>query len=103
MFNFIFVFQGTTAYVPQEAWIQNMNLRDNILFESPYVETKYEAIISACCLQEDIRVLVGGDQTEIGERVSWFGLPDSQFMFCVKFKFERLMQCEVDCGKAERW
>ena len=70
MFNFIFVFQGTTAYVPQEAWIQNMNLRDNILFESPYVETKYEAIISACCLQEDIRVLVGGDQTEIGERVS---------------------------------
>ena len=58
------------AYVPQQAWIQNATLRDNILFESTLDNVKYERIIKACALLPDIEILPGGDLTEIGEKVS---------------------------------
>ncbi|CAF1155208.1 unnamed protein product, partial [Brachionus calyciflorus] len=32
---------GRTAYVPQQAWIQNETVRNNILFGSPYDESFY--------------------------------------------------------------
>lgn len=57
------------AYVPQQAWIQNATLRDNILFGKPYVEQKYRCVLEACALTPDLEVLPGGDQTEIGEKV----------------------------------
>ena len=50
-----------------------MSLRYNILFERPYIESKYQKILTACRLQEDLRILVGGDQIEIGERVRFNG------------------------------
>ena len=31
---------GKTAYVPQQAWIQNNTLKNNILFGSEYDEAK---------------------------------------------------------------
>lgn len=46
-----------------------MTLRDNILFNKPYIEHRYKAVIDACALQPDIKILPGGDMTEIGERV----------------------------------
>ena len=58
------------AYVPQLAWIQNATLRDNILFETPLDNVKYERIIKACALLPDLEILPGGDLTEIGEKVS---------------------------------
>ena len=58
------------AYIPQQAWIQNATLRDNILFKSPLDNVKYERIIKACALLPDVEVLPGGDLTEIGEKVS---------------------------------
>uniref|UniRef100_A0AAY4DYG6 ATP-binding cassette, sub-family C (CFTR/MRP), member 3 n=1 Tax=Denticeps clupeoides TaxID=299321 RepID=A0AAY4DYG6_9TELE len=60
--------KGSVAYVPQQAWIQNATLRDNILFGKPYVEQKYCSILEACALTPDLEVLPGGDQTEIGEK-----------------------------------
>ncbi|KAK3559875.1 hypothetical protein QTP86_026191, partial [Hemibagrus guttatus] len=60
--------KGSVAYVPQQAWIQNATLRDNILFGRPYVEDKYRRVLDACALTPDLDVLPGGDQTEIGER-----------------------------------
>lgn len=62
--------QGSVAYVPQQAWIQNATLRDNILFESPLNNVKYERIIKACALLQDVDILPGRDLTEIGEKVS---------------------------------
>ena len=62
--------QGSVAYVPQQAWIQNVTLRDNILFETTLDNVKYERIIKACALLPDIEILPGGDLTEIGESVS---------------------------------
>ncbi|XP_076154345.1 ATP-binding cassette sub-family C member 3 isoform X1 [Alosa pseudoharengus] len=60
--------KGSVAYVPQQAWIQNATLRDNILFGRPYVEQKYRCVLEACALVTDLEVLPGGDQTEIGEK-----------------------------------
>ncbi|XP_035389253.1 canalicular multispecific organic anion transporter 2 isoform X2 [Electrophorus electricus] len=60
--------RGSVAYVPQQAWIQNATLRDNILFGKPYVEQKYRCVLNACALTPDLDVLPGGDQTEIGEK-----------------------------------
>ncbi|XP_055360301.1 ATP-binding cassette sub-family C member 3 isoform X4 [Betta splendens] len=60
--------QGSVAYVPQQAWIQNATLRDNILFGKPYNEKKYRCVLEACALTPDLEVLPGGDMTEIGEK-----------------------------------
>uniref|UniRef100_A0A8D2LCP5 ATP binding cassette subfamily C member 3 n=1 Tax=Varanus komodoensis TaxID=61221 RepID=A0A8D2LCP5_VARKO len=60
--------KGSVAYVPQIAWIQNATLKDNILFGQPYTEKKYQTVIEACALKQDLEMLPGGDQTEIGEK-----------------------------------
>ncbi|NXY69746.1 MRP2 protein, partial [Glareola pratincola] len=60
--------QGSLAYVPQQAWIQNATLKDNILFGSELDETRYQQVIKACALLPDLELLPAGDQTEIGEK-----------------------------------
>ncbi|XP_009877002.1 PREDICTED: canalicular multispecific organic anion transporter 1 [Apaloderma vittatum] len=60
--------QGSLAYVPQQAWIQNATLKDNILFGSELDEAKYQQVIKACALLPDLELLPAGDQTEIGEK-----------------------------------
>ncbi|XP_045495077.1 multidrug resistance-associated protein 1 isoform X2 [Colias croceus] len=59
---------GTSAYVSQQAWIQNATLQDNILFGKPLDKSKYNNVINMCALKPDFDVLPGGDQTEIGEK-----------------------------------
>ncbi|KAK3802039.1 hypothetical protein RRG08_064632 [Elysia crispata] len=59
---------GQVAYVPQQAWVQNMTLQNNILFEKPFDESFYKKVIGACALEADIELLPGGEQTEIGEK-----------------------------------
>ncbi|XP_034237463.1 multidrug resistance-associated protein 1-like [Thrips palmi] len=59
---------GSVAYVPQQAWIQNAKLRDNILFCKDYDARHYNKVIEACALKSDLAMLPGGDQTEIGEK-----------------------------------
>ncbi|XP_054885537.1 canalicular multispecific organic anion transporter 1 [Poeciliopsis prolifica] len=60
--------QGSLAFVPQQAWIQNATLRDNILFGSPYEEQRFEDVLEACALGPDLKLLSAGDLTEIGEK-----------------------------------
>ncbi|XP_043959115.1 ATP-binding cassette sub-family C member 3 isoform X4 [Gambusia affinis] len=60
--------RGSVAYVPQQAWIQNATLRDNILFGKSFHESKYRRVLDACALTPDLEVLPGGDMTEIGEK-----------------------------------
>ena len=59
---------GSIGYVPQEAWLLNMTLRDNIIFGSPFEEKKYNQVIKVCALTRDLQLMAAGDQTEIGER-----------------------------------
>ncbi|XP_076307522.1 multidrug resistance-associated protein 1-like isoform X1 [Tachypleus tridentatus] len=60
--------KGTTAYVSQQAWIQNMTLKQNVLFCQPLNEKKYKKVIDKCCLRPDLMILPGGDEVEIGEK-----------------------------------
>ncbi|XP_056153641.1 ATP-binding cassette sub-family C member 3 [Lampris incognitus] len=60
--------RGSVAYVPQQAWIQNATLRDNILFGKAFNEQRYRCVLEACALTPDLEVLPGGDLTEIGEK-----------------------------------
>ncbi|KAF8932958.1 Canalicular multispecific organic anion transporter 2 [Dissophora ornata] len=59
---------GSIAYVPQQAWIINATLRDNIVFQLPFDQEKYDRIVHACGLLPDIEILPARDMTEIGER-----------------------------------
>ncbi|KAJ2841163.1 hypothetical protein J3B02_006020, partial [Coemansia erecta] len=56
------------AYVAQEAWLRNATIRENILFGEPYNQKRYEATLHMCSLKPDLRILLAGDMTEIGER-----------------------------------
>ncbi|XP_005391137.1 PREDICTED: multidrug resistance-associated protein 1 [Chinchilla lanigera] len=60
--------KGSVAYVPQQAWIQNDSLRENILFGRQLQEQHYKAVIKACALLPDLEILPSGDRTEIGEK-----------------------------------
>ncbi|XP_037541476.1 canalicular multispecific organic anion transporter 1, partial [Nematolebias whitei] len=60
--------QGSLAFVPQQAWIQNATLRDNVLFGSPYEDERFQEVIEACALGPDLKLLAAGDLTEIGEK-----------------------------------
>ncbi|PKI77490.1 hypothetical protein CRG98_002096, partial [Punica granatum] len=59
---------GTKAYVAQSPWIQSGNIEDNILFGKEMDRERYERVLEACCLKEDLEILSFGDQTVIGER-----------------------------------
>lgn len=59
---------GKVAYVPQQAWIQNATLKNNILFGKPLDEKRYDRVIQACALKPDFAMLPAGDSTEIGEK-----------------------------------
>ena len=59
---------GSVAYVPQQAWIQNQTLRQNIVFVSDYNENYYKKVLESCALEPDLKILSAGDMTEIGEK-----------------------------------
>ncbi len=45
-----------------------MTLRENILFGKEFEKRKYVETVSACQLEDDLKIMTAGDQTEIGER-----------------------------------
>ncbi|KAI4349330.1 hypothetical protein L6164_009931 [Bauhinia variegata] len=59
---------GSSAYVPQSAWIQSGNIEENILFGSPMDKAKYKKVLHACSLKKDLELFSHGDQTIIGDR-----------------------------------
>jgi len=60
--------KGRVAYAGQKAWIRNTTVRENILFGLPMDQARYEAVIDTCALRIDLKLLEGGDLTEIGEK-----------------------------------
>ncbi|CAF0716997.1 unnamed protein product [Brachionus calyciflorus] len=59
---------GQVAYVPQQAWVQNATIRDNILFGKEFDETLYKKVVNACSLATDFSIMPNADLTEIGEK-----------------------------------
>ena len=62
------ILNGSISYVPQEAWVQNNTVKNNILFYLPYDSERYHKILDICELNPDLEALIGGDMTEIGEK-----------------------------------
>lgn len=62
------VIDGVCAYVPQSAWLRNASIKENILFNLPYVEERYQRTLEVCALVNDLRILEDSDESEIGER-----------------------------------
>uniref|UniRef100_A0A1B6CJL9 Uncharacterized protein n=1 Tax=Clastoptera arizonana TaxID=38151 RepID=A0A1B6CJL9_9HEMI len=60
--------EGQCAYVCQQAWILNATLKENILFGEAFNAIRYFNALHCCALNDDINLLPGGDETEIGER-----------------------------------
>ncbi|OQR90434.1 multidrug resistance-associated protein 1 [Achlya hypogyna] len=59
---------GRVSYFSQQPWIQNLTIRENILFGKPYDRTKYAAVLEACALTKDLAAFPAGDRTEIGQK-----------------------------------
>jgi ABC-type multidrug transport system fused ATPase/permease subunit len=61
---------GSTAWIPQQSWIQNETLKNNIIFRlnSKLNNELYEQVLEACSLRTDIAIMPAGDKTEIGEK-----------------------------------
>ncbi|KAM6249916.1 ATP-binding cassette sub-family C member 6 [Porphyrio hochstetteri] len=59
---------GTAAYVPQEAWIQNASVEENILFGKEMDDVWFSTVIHACALQPDLESFPSGQKSEIGEK-----------------------------------
>eukprot|EP01040_Poterioochromonas_malhamensis_P005555 gene5555-5971_t len=59
---------GEIAFCDQRPWILNDTVQGNILFGKPYDEHKFDRALFAANLEDDIKVLPGGINTQIGER-----------------------------------
>lgn len=59
---------GRISYAPQDPFILNLSLRDNILFGSDFDSVWYNKVLDACALRPDIEQLGGSDLVQIGER-----------------------------------
>jgi ABC-type multidrug transport system fused ATPase/permease subunit len=62
------VISGTRAFCPQQAWVQNATILDNITFGKEFDQDKYDRVIEACALRHDLEMLPHGNLTEVGER-----------------------------------
>ena len=58
--------------MPQQAWILNATLRENVLFGEAFEEERYWNTLHACALMADLKILPAGDLTEIGEKVRFY-------------------------------
>jgi hypothetical protein len=82
---------GGVAYAAQESWVLNETIRvslrlflsrvpeltrigiqDNILFDTPFDEERYKAVLYQCALEPDLGLFQAGDKTEVGEKGRWF-------------------------------
>ncbi|XP_028913670.1 multidrug resistance-associated protein 6 isoform X4 [Ornithorhynchus anatinus] len=60
--------EGSVAYVPQEAWVQNASVEENVCFGQELEEPWFSRVLEACALQPDLASLPAGVHTEIGEQ-----------------------------------
>ncbi|CAJ0567100.1 unnamed protein product, partial [Mesorhabditis spiculigera] len=58
---------GRIAYVPQQPWLQNVSMRENIVYGRKFDVFFYKKIVDACELQPDFSIFPQGDLTEVGE------------------------------------
>ncbi|KAL2189974.1 P-loop containing nucleoside triphosphate hydrolase protein [Thermothelomyces heterothallicus CBS 203.75] len=55
------------GYCAQTPWLESMSIRQNILFSAVYDKARFEQVIDACCLRDDLNMFRSKDLTLIGE------------------------------------
>jgi ABC-type multidrug transport system fused ATPase/permease subunit len=60
------IIPSSIAFVAQIPWIENMSIKENILFGLPYDEIRYKKVLNACALARDLKLFDDGDLTEVG-------------------------------------
>ncbi|CZS91900.1 uncharacterized protein RAG0_02454 [Rhynchosporium agropyri] len=60
------IIPSAISFVFQTPWIENATIKDNILFGLPFDSIRYEKVIDACALNQDLDIFEDGDQTEVG-------------------------------------
>ena len=55
------------GYCAQTPWLQSMSIKDNILFSSPLEDIRYQQVLEACALTQDLASFQYGDLSNIGE------------------------------------
>uniref|UniRef100_A0A4X2K4G9 ATP binding cassette subfamily C member 6 n=1 Tax=Vombatus ursinus TaxID=29139 RepID=A0A4X2K4G9_VOMUR len=60
--------KGSVAYVPQEAWIQNASVKENVCFGQRLDIPWLDRVLEACALRPDLASFPAGIHTEIGEQ-----------------------------------
>ncbi|PWU90063.1 putative multidrug resistance-associated protein [Trypanosoma cruzi] len=58
------------AYVPQQPWIMNATLRENVLFFAPEDPKRLQETVRACQLESDLKLLAGGCRRRLVRRAS---------------------------------
>jgi len=59
---------GSVAFCDQRPWILNDTVQSNVTFGLPYDENRFDSALHYSSLEDDITVLPGGINTQIGER-----------------------------------
>ena len=54
---------GSIAYSSQKPWIMSTTVKNNIIFESPFDEEKFNKVIHFASLEQDMKILPFGVET----------------------------------------
>ncbi|KAL7946055.1 P-loop containing nucleoside triphosphate hydrolase protein [Trichoderma barbatum] len=54
------------CFISQTPWIENATIKNNVLFGLPFDPVRYEKVLHACALSQDLGLFEDGDETEVG-------------------------------------
>ncbi|XP_045141944.1 ATP-binding cassette sub-family C member 6 [Echinops telfairi] len=60
--------KGPVAYVPQEAWVQNASVVENVCFQQELDPPWLDRVLEACALWPDVDRMPKGVHTQVGEQ-----------------------------------
>ena len=90
------LFASDVSYCDQSPFHMNGTIRDTITTFSEYDERWYKAILEACALDEDLRQMPLGDQTQIGSKGIALSGGQSQRLALARAAYARRELCILD-------
>ena len=90
------MFAGDVSYCDQSPFHMNGTIRDSITAFSEYDDRWYNTILEACALDEDLRQMPLGDQTQIGSKGIALSGGQSQRLALARAAYSRHDLCILD-------
>ena len=90
------IFAGDVSYCDQSPFHMNGTIRDSVTAFSEYDDRWYNTILEACALDEDLRQLPLGDQTQIGSKGIALSGGQSQRLALARAAYSRHELCILD-------